>query len=129
MPHANEGILRAIDEAQAKGDVEGFFGMFADDVKLHIQGNHKLTGDYAGKAQLQEVYGRFMEAAGENSFENHGYLADDVHGVTFQTAHYNRGGKTLDLDETFVVHFRAGKVAELWYLPLNAAALDAFIGR
>jgi ketosteroid isomerase-like protein len=130
MPHANEGILRAIDEAQAKGDIEGFFGMFTDDVKVHIQGNHKLTGDYEGKSQLQDVFGRFMEAAGSNySFESHAYLADDEHGVSLQTSHFDRDGRRLDLREAFVVHFRDGKVSEMWYLPFEAADFDALIGR
>jgi ketosteroid isomerase-like protein len=130
MAHAHAEILRAIDEAQAKGDIEAFFAAFTDDVKVHVQGNNKLAGEYTGKDQPQDFFDRFMEAAGEGySFENHGYLADDEHGVTFQTSHFSRESRSLDLDETFIVHFRDGKISELWYLPLDAAALDACIGR
>ena len=130
MPHANEQVMRAIDEAQAKGDMDGFFAQFTDDVKVHIQGNHKLAGEYQGKSQLQDVFGRFMEAAGSNySFESHAHLADDEHGVTLQTSHFDRDGQKLDLQEAFVVHFRDGKVSEMWYLPFQAGAFEAFIGR
>ena len=130
MPHANEQIMRAIDEAQTRGDLDAFFGNFTDDVKVHVQGNNKLAGNYEGKSHLQDVFGRFMEAAGSNySFESHSYLADDEHGVTLQTSHFNRDGRKLDVREAFVVHFRDGKVSEMWYFPFEASAFDAFIGR
>jgi ketosteroid isomerase-like protein len=130
MPTDNVQTMRAIDEAMNRNDLDAFFGNFTDDVKVHIQGNNKLAGDYEGKSQLQDVFGRFMNAAGDNySFENHTYLADDEHGVTLQTSHFDRDGRKLDLREAFVVHFREGKVSEMWYLPFEAGAFDAFIGR
>ena len=130
MPHANVQTMREIDEAMSRGDLENFFGHFTDDVKSHLRGNNKLAGDYEGKAQLQDLFGRFMEAAGPNySFENHAYLADDEHGVTLQTSRFEGGGRTLELQEAFVLHFRDGKVSEMWYLPVDAAAFDAWIGR
>jgi ketosteroid isomerase-like protein len=121
--------LRDIDEAQARGDLDAFFGNFTDDVKIHVRGNNKLAGEYEGKEQLQDLFARFMESVGNYSFESHSYLADDEHGVTLQTSHMEREGRTLDLQEAFVVHFREGKVSEMWYLPFDAAAIDAWIGR
>jgi ketosteroid isomerase-like protein len=129
MPHDNVQIMRGIDEAQERGDLDGFFSHFTDDVQVHIPGNNKLSGNYRGKQQLQELFGRFMESAGDYSFENHTYLADDEHGVTLQTSHMVKAGRTLDLQEAFVVHFRDGKVSEMWYLPMDAAAVDAWFGR
>jgi ketosteroid isomerase-like protein len=125
----NAQVLRAIDEAQAKGDFETFLSHFTDDVKTHVRGNHKLSGDYSGKDQFQELFGKFMEVAGDYSFESHAYLADDEHGVSLQTAHYGRAGQKLDVQEAFVVHFRDSKVSEMWYLPFDAPAMDAWIGR
>jgi ketosteroid isomerase-like protein len=129
MPHANDQVMREIDEAMAKGDIEAFFTHFTDDVKMHVKGSNKLAGDYQGKDQFQDVFGRFIEAAGNYSFQNHAYLADDEHGVTLQTSSFERGGRTLELQEVFVVHFREGKVSEMWYVPVDAAAFDAWIGR
>ena len=130
MPGDNVETMRGIDEAMKRNDLDAFFANFTDDVKVHISGNHKLSGDYDGKSQLQDVFGRFIEAAGSNySFENHAYLADDEHGVTLQTSHFDRDGKKLELREAFILHFRDGKVSEMWYMPFEAAAFDAFIGR
>jgi len=128
MAHPNEDTLRRIDEAQGRGDLEAFFGYFADDVKVHVRGKNKLAGDYEGKNNLQTLFSRFMEAAGDFTFEGHAYLADDEHGVTLQKGIYRRGGQTLELDEAFIVHFREGKVSEMWYLATDQQAFDAWIG-
>jgi ketosteroid isomerase-like protein len=130
MPHANIDTLRAIDEAQTRGDLEAFFSNFTDDVKIHIRGNNKLSGDYEGKQSFQELFGRFGEAAGSNySFEGHAYLADDEHGVSLQVAHYEKDGRTMDAQEAFIVHFRDGKVSEIWFASVDGGAFDAWIGR
>jgi ketosteroid isomerase-like protein len=128
MAHANEDVLRAIDEAMAKGDMDAFFSYYTDDVKTHARGRNRLAGDYQGKDQLMGLFGRFMEAVGEYSFENHAYLADDYHGVILQTSKSVREGKTLELEEAFVMHFRGGKVSEMWYLPVDQAAFDDWVG-
>jgi ketosteroid isomerase-like protein len=130
MPHANVDTLRAIDKAQTQGDLEAFFTYFTDDVKTHIRGNNKLAGDYEGKQSLQELFGRYMEAAGTNySFASHAHLADDEHGVTLQVSHYEKDGRTLDAQEAFIVHFRDGKVSEMWFASVDGGAFDAWIGR
>jgi hypothetical protein len=38
---------------------------------VHIGGDNRLTGEYRGLDALQDLFGRFMDAAGEYSFENH----------------------------------------------------------
>ena len=128
MAHQHEDILRKIDEAMLKGDLAAFFSYYTEDVEGHVRGKNKLAGDYKGKDQLQALFGRFMDAIGTYSFENHAYFADDEHGVVLQRSRSERGGKALELDEVFVMHFREGKVSEMWYVPVDQAALDAWIG-
>ena len=127
MAHPNADTMRRIDEAMTAGDLDAFFGFFTDDVKLHVAGKSKLAGAHEGKEKFQEVFGSFMELVGDYSFENHAYLADDEHGVTLQTSRSQRGGRTLELQEAFIMHFRGGKVSEMWYVPIDQAALDAWI--
>jgi ketosteroid isomerase-like protein len=128
MTHPNEQLLRRIDEAQEQGDLDGFFSYYTDDVVAHLPGKSSLAGDYRGQAQMREAFGRFMQSIGEYSFKNHAYLADDEHGVVLQHSRSVRDGKTLELDETFVIHFRDGKVSEFWYQPVDQAAFDAWVG-
>jgi hypothetical protein len=128
MAHPNVDLMRKTDEAMLAGDMEAFFGSYADDVVVHIPGTSTLAGEYKGVDQLQGLFQRFMESVGDYSFENHAYLADDEHGVILQKGTAQRDGKTLSLDEVFVFHFRDGKISEMWYAPLDQAALDAWVG-
>ncbi|HLF78999.1 MAG TPA: nuclear transport factor 2 family protein [Dehalococcoidia bacterium] len=127
MAHPNADLLRKLDEAMASGDLALFFSLYTDDVRSHIRGRNKLAGDYEGKDQLQGLFGRFMEAVGSYTFDNHAYLADDEHGVMLQRSRSEHDGKVLELDEAFVMHFRDGKVSEMWYLPVDQAAFDAWV--
>jgi ketosteroid isomerase-like protein len=126
--HQNEKLLRDADEAQMKGDVEAFVGFYADDVIVHIPGKSSLAGDYKGKDQFVELFGRFMERTPEYSFEPHAYLADDEHGIILQRSHYQRGDETVDCNDTFVCHFRDGKISEFWLSSDDPYAVDAFLG-
>jgi ketosteroid isomerase-like protein len=124
--HPNTDVLRQLDEAMTRGDMETYFGLHTDDVVMHVGGSSRLRGDYRGNAELQAVFGRFMEASGEYSFETHAYLADDEHGVVMQRGTMKRDGKTFATDEVFVIHFREGRISEMWYVPLDQAGVDAW---
>ena len=126
--HPNEQVLRDADQAQIRGDVEAFGSFYVDDVIVHIPGRSSFAGDYKGKDQFLELFGRFMERAPEYSFEPHAYLADDEHGVILQRSHFKRGNETLDSNDTFVCHFRDGKISEFWLLSEDNDAVDAFLG-
>ena len=111
-----------------RGDVDGFLSYMADDIVVHMPGKSALAGDFKGKDQFVEVFQRFMERAPEYSFEPHAYLADDEHGVILQRSHYRRGDETLDTNDTFVAHFRDGKIAEMWLSTDDPYGVDAFLG-
>ena len=129
MAHPNVETLRLMDEAMARGDLETMFGAFTDDVVVHMGGNSKLTGVYTGLDALKGFFGRFMEASGEYSFENHDYLGSDEHGVILQRGTMKRRDKTFSTAETFVFHFRDGKISEFWYQPVDQPGIDAWWGK
>lgn len=128
MAHPNAEVLRLADEAMLRGDIEGFFSYYTDDVVVHAGGRSRLAGDYNGRDQLQELFGQFMDAMGEYSFENHAYLADDEHGVILQRGKAVKDGQTHVFNEVFVFHFRDGKISEMWYVPLDQTTVDTLIG-
>jgi hypothetical protein len=47
--HANEQVLRDLDQARMGGDIEAFSGFFVDDVVVHFPGKSSLAGEYKGK--------------------------------------------------------------------------------
>jgi ketosteroid isomerase-like protein len=126
--HPNEQVLRDIDDAQARGDVDAFGSHFTDDVVIHVTGHSSLAGTYEGLDRFMELFGRFSERVPDYTFEPHAYFADDEHGITLQRSHYKRGDQTLDSNEVFVGHFRDGKVSELWFFSENSDEVDAFLG-
>jgi ketosteroid isomerase-like protein len=97
-------------------------------VIVHIPGRSSLAGDYKGKDQFLELFGRFMERAPEYSFEPHAYLADDEHGIILQRSHYRRGDEAVDTNDTFVCHLHEGKISEFWFSSDDPYAVDAFLG-
>jgi len=126
--HPNEKVMRDADEAQARGDVDGFMAAYADDVVIHMPGKSSLAGTYEGKDQFAGVFQRFMERTPEYSFEPHAYLADDEHGVLLQRSHWQRGDEAIDTNDTFVCHFRDGKISEFWIFTDSPNEVDAFLG-
>jgi uncharacterized protein len=126
--HPNEQVLRDLDQAQIRGDVEALFGFFVDDVVAHFPGKSSLAGDYRGKDQFLEMFERWLERTPEFTFDPHAYFADDEHGVCIQFSHYKRGNEQLDSNDVIVYHFRDGKVSEVWFLSYDEDAVDAFLG-
>jgi ketosteroid isomerase-like protein len=129
MAGSHVEMLRQMDEAMMRGDIETMFSFYADDVDVHIGGQSRLAGDYHGIEAMQELFGRFMAAAGEYSFENLSYLADDKHGVIVQRGTMSKDGQTLTVEESFMFHFRDGKISEFWYFPFDQNAVDDWFGR
>jgi ketosteroid isomerase-like protein len=74
MHHPNERLMRELDEAQLRGDVESFGSYFTDDVIVHIPGKSSFAGDHRGKEQFVQLFGRFLERVPEYTFEPHAYL-------------------------------------------------------
>ena len=126
--HPNEQVLRDIDAAQVAGDVEGFMSHFTDDVVVNMPGKNSFAGTHKGKEEFGELFTRFMERSPEYSFEPHAYFADDEHGVSLQRSHFKRGDEMLDTSDTFVFHFRDGKISEMWLSSDDPYGIDAFLG-
>jgi uncharacterized protein len=126
--HPNEKLMRDTDEAMLHGDIETFLNAHTDDVVVHMPGRSSISGVYKGKDQFAEVFQKFTKLAPEFSFEPHAYFADDEHGVLLQRTHYKRGDEILDTNDTFVYHFRDGKISEMWILTDDPYGTDAFLG-
>jgi uncharacterized protein len=126
--HPNEQLLRDLDQAQIRGDIDAFSGFFVDDVVVHFPGKSTLAGEYKGKEQLLEMFGRWQERTPEFAFDPHAYLADDEHGVCLQFSHYKRGNERLDSNDVIIYHFRDGRISEVWLLSYDEDAVDAFLG-
>ena len=95
----------------ASGNVQAMMDLFADDAVIHVGGRSKLAGDYKGKDQLLEMYGRFMQSLGNiEEMSTHDILANDTHGIQLQTVKAERDGRA-DHDQVLrsdALHGRQG---------------------
>jgi ketosteroid isomerase-like protein len=127
MAHPNEKVLRKMDDAMGKGDIETMFSTLADDVVVHIGGRSKLAGDLKGKGELQENFGKFIQTVGEDAdFDTHAILADDEHGIILQAVISKRAGSPGAIPAVGIFHFKDGKISEAWFTDLDPYTADAF---
>ena len=129
MAHPNEDLLRRGYDAFSSGDMDTLNQLFADDIKWHSPGNNQLTGDYEGKDQVFQLFGKTLELTGGSfKIELHDVLANDEHAVALTKVRGEREGRTLDQNSVQVFHIEDGKVTESWLHPEDAAAADEFWG-
>ena len=125
MAHPNEDLLRSQDEAFSRGDLEGFFSTVHDDVVVHVSGNSSIAGDHRGIDAIKELFGRYMQALGDDpKVETHAILADDEHGVALQSVSARKGDREAEIKTANIYHFRDGKISELWTVDLDQRAAD-----
>jgi ketosteroid isomerase-like protein len=126
--HPNVAVARNAYEAFAKGDLEGALADLADDCVFHFGGEGPNSGDHEGREAIAAALVRNFELTGGNwSLDIKGIYADDNHAavVLHETAG-RADGASLDLDEVHVLRLRDGKVLDLWDLPADHQAHDAF---
>jgi uncharacterized protein len=128
MHHPNEQVMKDIDDAQLRGDFVAFASHFTEDMVAHIPGKSSLAGDYKGRDQFMATFQKFSEMIPEYTFKPHSYLADDEHGVALQYSTYKKGDTIIEANDAFVVHFRDGKVSELWFFGDKESEVDALLG-
>jgi ketosteroid isomerase-like protein len=61
MGHPNEMLLRRAYEAQARGDLDGYIDLLADDFVLHIPVGSRIAGDYRGKDEVRRHFREIAE--------------------------------------------------------------------
>lgn len=127
MAHPNEEIARSSMEALSKGDMEGFLSHHADDVVVHFPGRGPMAGDHRGKDGVARMFQQQMQILDSPpQLENHDILANDDHAVLLNKARATRGGKTLEQDQTVVMHIEGGKITEVWLQFADQQGMDEF---
>ena len=125
--HPNVAQLRRGYEAFAKGDLDTLGELFDPGVVWHTLGHNPLSGDYKGQDEVFGFFGKVSELSGGTfQLDLHGVFADDEHGVVLVHARGERDGKTLDMNEVHVFHFKDGKTSEFWGFEEDQRAADEF---
>jgi len=127
--HPNVTVVREGFDAFKKGDMAWMDEHLSDDVVWHVGGNSKWAGDYKGKAEVLEFFGRQAQAMGEPpAVDIHDILGNDEHVVVLGTARAKGpDGSSAEWKYTQVFHVKDGKATEVWGMAENDAAVDPFL--
>ena len=128
MAHPNEELVRQGYKAFGEGDMETLRSLFTPDAVHSATGNGPLAGDYKGVDDILAYYGKLFELS-EGTFRAE-LKSTKVEGDDTVVATHRdkgqRGGKTLDQDETLTFTISGGKFTHLVEDHSDQAAYDAF---
>lgn len=124
----NEQLVRDAYEAFRRGDLGVVRDLFDPEIRWHIPGESRLSGDYVGIDQvLAFLISLWTETEGTLRLELHDVVSNDHHVVAIVTEHARRAGKTLSLRAAHVYRVSdRGQLAEFSALVENLAAGEAF---
>jgi uncharacterized protein len=129
MSDSKEDMVRRGYKAFGEGDMETLGSLYTPDVVQRMPGSNQLSGEYTGVENVLWLYGKLFELSG-------GTFSADLKSVTTQgdtvvSVHHaraERGGKTLDSDQTIEFTFSGDKISRLDLTSPDQAAEDAFWG-
>ena len=128
MTHPNEDLVRQGYKAFGEGDMDTLRSLFAPDAVHSAIGNGPLAGDYKGVDDILGYYGKLFELS-EGTFRAE-LTSTKVEGDDKVVATHHdsgqRGGKTLDQDETLTFTISGGKFTQLVEDHSDQAAYDTF---
>lgn len=128
--HPNVAVLRNAYSAFAAGELAAVQSFFSSDAVWHVGGRGPLSGDHKGHDALTAKFAYDGTlTGGTQHLEVREVYADAEHGVVVldETATRAADGRRLEVAETNLFRFdAAGKIVELWDIPADPEAHDAF---
>lgn len=131
--HPNEQWFRDLYAAYERGEDETVLAAYAPDVRLHVSGGHRISGDYEGFEAFRAAYETWEHsverATGRRPVaELHDVVANDRHVVALLRSRYPRAdGTTFDQNEVWVHDVRDGQIVEVWTFDGDQARADAYV--
>lgn len=114
-------------ERLADNDAIGTRQLLADDVVLHVPGNHPLAGDHTGPTA---VLGFVVASRGLTDDGEHIELLDLLVGARTVAAWCRvtarRGGRELDNTTVHLVRVADGRIVEIWLHNFDDIAVNDF---
>jgi uncharacterized protein len=127
MRHPNADLIHTVDELLLSGDFPGFLAMHTEDVVMHVPGRSPLAGDHHGREGIAAVFQRELSMLDEPPrMEQVDQLGSDNHAISIVIQLIRRDGRDYAGRQTVVTRVEGGKLAEVWFLPEDQAAFDAF---
>jgi ketosteroid isomerase-like protein len=125
--HPNIAVIDKMTQAIVENDRETLSRIFTDDMVFHGRGPIPFAGDHDGVDGLLAALGTVFELTdGDVKLEQLFCLADDEWGAEWEHAVFGRNGRTLELNDSFVYRFDAGRIREMWFIAAGPAEAASF---
>ena len=128
--HADAALVRRAHAAQARGDLDAYLALLADDFVLRIPGRSRIAGEYHGREAMRRHFAEIAALSG-GTFRTsvHDVTAWDEHVIALVEATAERDGVVVQLPRIHVWHVRDGELSELSLHPVDQNTFDAYWGR
>jgi uncharacterized protein len=127
--HPSAALVRRAYAAQARGDLDTYLSLLADDFVLRIPGRSQIAGEYRGRDEMRRHFAEIAALSG-GTFRTtvHDVTASDEHVIALVEATAERDGVAVELPRIHVWHVRDGELSELWLHPVDQQAFDIYWG-
>jgi ketosteroid isomerase-like protein len=124
--HPNAVLVRKAWRAVARSDTETLKQLCADGIVWHATTRGPWVGDHEGLDAVLDYLGRVGEAA--DVFEGNltDLLVSEERAATVMQITARRGDRHLEVGYVILYRLAEGKIAEVWSVPLDPQATDAF---
>lgn len=120
-------IVRLRYARLADRDFDGLSDLLSEDITWHVPGHNPLAGTHHGRIAVLNVLRKLVELTGGTSTVNTAALltgADLVAVVEKGSA--RTAAATIEIRNVSLFHVSNGRIQEMWFLPGDQYALDAF---
>lgn len=110
MSESTEQVLKNNYDAFGKGNIDPLMSSLADDVEWHVSGGSPLAGEYIGKTEILNFFGKMMRLYG-GTLRLHvvDILTSEKHCVVLTQEESQYNGKTLTFRSVHLWQVRDGK--------------------
>lgn len=126
LDHPHAKLARSAWEAAAHGDRATLAKLCSPDLVWHASGRGPRSGDYRGIEAVLEYLAAIGEAA--DRFDSHFedvLVGEDLVAVLFHVSGRRRG-RVLDTGFILLFRIEGGLLDEIWAVPRDQYAVDAF---
>lgn len=123
-----EAVVTRYCQALEHHDTDAAMALWAEDIIVHVNGRHVLSGTFEGKKRyLQTQEWIFLEHdSGVDVVEFHDLLISDDHAVALIEERAHRDVAALQYRRVMIFKVADGKIREMWSIAEDPYALDQF---
>lgn len=127
MAPSNAALIKSAYDAFVRGDLQGAFAVFAEDILWHVPGRGPLSRDYRGHAEVLGFFQHFIELShGTFRIEIDAILAEGDRVVVLCTESAQRGGRSWSSPQVHVWTVKDGRATVFWQYQGDQQTEDEF---